>query len=157
MLLHIGKNLSKARRWQISLICYRYSREFWGGDGATSVLFCNVYLHVNLETVFPALKVTQNFVFTKIYEQFGFWRTGNLIIYGFPSLLQTYCVCQTILPISKLFSELRKTWMYNRGSYSKILMFHLFHELGKTRASPARATLKNLNFFVNWWKIGSTA
>ena len=52
------KNPSKVRRWQTSLVCSKCS---WGSGGVVILgRFSNFEPHLSLETVFPALKLTQN-------------------------------------------------------------------------------------------------
>ena len=60
-MLHIGKNLSKPRCWQTSLVCPKYSWRVWGWKILQ-------FLELILETVFPALKLTRNcYLNMKIY------------------------------------------------------------------------------------------
>ena len=102
--------------------------------------FYNSYPRVILETVFPALKLTQNCYLN--YKSF-FLQTGNLIVIWLP-LLRTgrtkrlSSPCDKIwrqgefrnpnFQILKLFVELGKTWKCSQN-YSKIPIFRLFHEL----------------------------
>ena len=59
ILLHIGKNPSKARHGQMSVADSKNTWVFSGG--AAPGIICSVYLTLSLETVFPALKLTQNY------------------------------------------------------------------------------------------------
>ena len=55
--MHIGKNWAKQG---ISEVCF-VPKTAWSGSGGTPRKICNVYPHLRLETVFPALKQSQNY------------------------------------------------------------------------------------------------
>ena len=56
ILLHIGKNLSKAKREQVWFVP-KGAGGFWGCDSrATSEKFCNFHLHLSLDTMVLTLK-----------------------------------------------------------------------------------------------------
>ena len=88
-ILYIRKNPCKASGWLASQI--RWLLMQLGNLGRVTIPkpFCNFYPHSNLETVFPALKLTKNMYIDK-YDHFHFLKTGNLIIKWISlSLLQT--------------------------------------------------------------------
>ena len=88
-ILHTGKNLSEMRCWQTSLVCLKCSWGDWEG-AATPEIFCIFPPLLSLETVFSALKLTQN-CYLNMNISF-FLKTGNLIKKWVPlSFLQTYC------------------------------------------------------------------
>ena len=80
--------------------------------------FCNLYRHLSLKTVFPALKLTQNCCFD--YNIF-FLKAGNLIINWLPfsyarvTLKNSLCYLikyeckETFDSVFRLFSELENT------------------------------------------------
>ena len=59
ILLVIQKSPSKERCKQTSVICSKYILEVWGWEPPLEK-FDYFYSHLSLETVFPALKLTQN-------------------------------------------------------------------------------------------------
>ena len=118
----------------------------WWFLGSTATgKFSILYSHLCLETVFLALKLTQD---CYIHYNIFFLKTGNVIINW---LLLSDATCRTEklsspsdypspegngsskIEIFKLVSEMVKIWKCSLG-YSKIPIFHLFHELGKTEA-----------------------
>ena len=58
-ILHIRENLSKARSWETSLVCFKYS---WKVSGVSQFQenLSNFHRQLSLGTVFPALKLIQN-------------------------------------------------------------------------------------------------
>ena len=108
-----------------------------GAQRSRSILHNAKYPYLCLETVFPALKLTQNF-----YPHF-FLKAANLIknywlllsdathvvLQDHPHHLTKYKDKRTKISILKLFSELfSKIWKCNLG-FSKIPISHLFYKL----------------------------
>ena len=62
-----------------------------GAGGAATGKVCNLYPHLCLEAVFPALKLTQN-CYLHYNISIFFLKTGNLIINW---LLLSYATCRT--------------------------------------------------------------
>ena len=60
IVLHIGKNPSKARPWLASVINWFHTASGPGGRLRSHWNFCGLDHHLCLETVFPGLKLTQN-------------------------------------------------------------------------------------------------
>ena len=101
----------------------------WGT--ATAGTFCDLYPHLCLETVFPALKLAQN-CYLHYNINIFFLKTANLIInWLHPHHLTKNEGKGTKISIFKLFGELGKIWKCNSG-FSKIPNSHLSYELGKT-------------------------
>ena len=83
-MLHIGKNLSKVRqKFGLSQI----QLGFWG-ESKFQENFA-IFPLLNLEIVFPALKLTRN---CYLKEHFVFMKTGNLII-NWVSLSSSNILC----------------------------------------------------------------
>ena len=137
--LRVGKNLSNARCWWISLVCSKCS---WWASGGNRDARKNVQF-------FPSFKL-RNSIFrtlsdTKLlfkYKHFFYLKTGSLILNcvslcstnmlqklcfkNYPHNLTKYEISETSkIPISQLVI----------GSYSKKTIFHLFHELEKIEKS----------------------
>ena len=93
--LHIGKNPSKARCRRTNLVCPKY--DWRSGVTATPEKVCKIYSHLSLETVFPVLKLTQNF-YINIHTFFlKNWQLNHKLV---PLLfLQTYRAWKTMLTI----------------------------------------------------------
>ena len=124
--------------------------------------FYNSYPHVILETVFPALKFTQNCYLN--YKSF-FLKTGNLIVIWLP-LLRTgrtkrlSSPCDKIwkqgefrnpnFQILKLFVELEKTLKCSQN-YSKIPIFRRFHEILEKLGSIKSARPTKSKFWICGW------
>ena len=156
--LHIGKNRSKARCRRTILVCPNAIGGL--GGAATPGKVCNIYSHLSLETVFPVLKLTQNCCINIHTFFLKNWQFNHKL--GPHLLLQTYRAWKAMLTIwqntnssrlqtSQFFSslvqleqnskilkslcELRKTWKYNSGLYSKNSIFHFFTQSGKIEKS----------------------
>ena len=93
--LHIGKNPSKARCRRTNLVCPKY--DWRSGVTATPEKVCKIYSHLSLETIFPVLKLTQNF-YINIHTFFlKNWQLNHKLV---PLLfLQTYRAWKTMLTI----------------------------------------------------------
>ena len=93
--LHIGKNPSKARCRRTNMVCPKY--DWRSGVTATPEKVCKIYSHLSLETVFPVLKLTQNF-YINIHTFFlKNWQLNHKLV---PLLrLQTYRAWKTMLTI----------------------------------------------------------
>ena len=80
--IRLKKNLSKARRWHTSVIPIT-TRELEASRGTV----CNFYSHLSLETVFPALKLTQNCCRNVKISFLENWQLNHNL---FPPFLHTY-------------------------------------------------------------------
>ena len=121
-MLHIGKNGKN--------IAYL-------GEAAKPGKFCNSFPLLNLEIVFPALKLTINCYLNMSIFFHENWQFNHKM--G-PPLSSTNILCQLTkyeingtskILISKLFSELEKNWKRNLRLY----YLYLFHELGEIEKS----------------------
>ena len=128
LLLHIGNNLSKTR-CVLTNKCGLFQKTAgvlgWRKE-------CNprkalhFYPHLSLQTAFPTLNLPQNWYIMA---------TGSLFQHIYSVRKTIVTICQNMkargkIPISQLFSELGKMWMY-----FKIPIFNLFHELRKNNNS----------------------
>ena len=120
------------------------------GEAAKPGKFCNFSPQLNLEIVFPALKLTRN-CYLNMNISFS-WKLPLWSKMG-PPLSSTNILClltkyeingTSKIPMSKLFSDLGKIWKYNLGLYSKNLVFYLFHELGKIQLKQHSKIPKSL-------------
>ena len=98
----IMMNLSKARSWQTSLVCSKYSLRVW--RESQSRKFFLFYPHLSLETVIPTLKLLKFTEVCKIDMKISFsWKLVtyfiNWVLPLIPSLLQRYCARKTIFRI----------------------------------------------------------
>ena len=91
-ILHIGKNLNKARCWRKSLVCPKHL-------GGVTMLgkYCNFSPFSNLETVFPALKLTRNCYLKWTFRFHENWQFNHKL--G-PSLYSTNTV-----PANKIWNQ----------------------------------------------------
>ena len=156
-MLHNAKNLSKARCWRKSLVCPKYSWGIWGGV-AIPGKFCNFSPLLNLETLFPALKLTRYCYLKSTFFFHENWQFNHKL--G-PSPFYKHTV-----PANKIWnqwgfkicSELRKIWKCNIGLlYLKKTIFYLFTfkyqpviTVGERFFREVSANLKLL------WKISSS-
>ena len=128
--LNIKKTSSKARGWQIRVFQKKKKKEGWGSRHSQGRKFCNFYPHLSLETVFPALKLAQNFCMLYKHEYFFSWKlaiSSNLSHKSAPSLLHTYHAWKTIFTIWQNIGKRSKV-IQSEGN-SKILIFQQFSEL----------------------------
>ena len=114
-ILHIGKKLSQVRCWR--------------GDLRTLGKLCSFSPLLSLETVFPALKVTQNCylnVNISFFENWPFnhilgplrFSTNILCLKNYPHNLTKYEINRpSKIPISHFFTEFRKIWNCNLGDH----------------------------------------
>ena len=122
----------------------------WGGV-AIPGKFCNFSPLLNLETLFPALKLTRYCYLKSTFFFHENWQFNHKL--G-PSLFYKHTVPANKIwnqwdfkiPMSKLFSDLEKIWKCNLGLglYSKNLVFYVFHELGKIQLKQHSKTPKSL-------------
>ena len=127
---------------------------------ATSGKFDYFYSYLSLETVSPALKLTQNcYINVNIF----FLKTCNLFLNWVPSLfsynhlIPDRLSLQSILLNSLVNGEQIEstTWAYVKKKKRKICLF--FPDLGKTEKSLQSNLQKFENLFVNCEKLGSSA
>ena len=87
-LLHTGKNSSKARHWE--QIWFVPNTVADSGGVAIPGTFCSFYPRLSMETLFPAVKLTQkcyvNMTISFFFENWQFTHELGLPL----SLLQTY-------------------------------------------------------------------
>ena len=125
---YFGRIWAKGRCWRTSLVCLKYSWGLWEGV-ATPGKFCNFPPLLSLETVFPALKLTQNcYLNIKISS---FWKTGNLfhkVERLFSQSNKIWNQCDFKNPKFSALFLIGKIWNCNLGVYSKNPISHLFHE-----------------------------
>ena len=124
------------------------------GGVATGKL-CNLYSHLYLETVFPALKLIQN---CYPYKHFVL-KTGNLIEKSASALLRhrTYerlsspfdKIWTSKIPNSQIFPKLGKIWK-RRLVFSKVLILHYLYELGRFWKQTQPNILKSKFWIWGW-------
>ena len=111
------------------------------------VRFCNSHPHLSLETVSPALKLTQ-ICCINIYEHFFSWKLAINHKLA-PPLLHTYQASKSVLT---------NPTKYESKQNSKIPIFQLFNGLGEIW----KYSLKNIQksqysiTFINWKKLWSS-
>ena len=114
---------------------------------------CNLYLYLCFETVFLALKITQN-CYLHYNLNFFFLKIDDLFIY-WPLCYVTCHTGRLSSPLDKiwrqwdfknLYFKTGKNWKCSLG-YSKIPIFYLFMNLEKLGSIHSRrSTFQKLNF-----------
>ena len=154
-ILHIGKNLNKARCWRKSLVCPKHL-------GGVTMLgkYCNFSLFSNLETVFPALKLTRNCYLKWTFPFHENWQFNHKL--G-PSLYSTNTV-----PANKIWNQWdfknpnfiynslvnreksrSVTWTYIlKKQFFFIFFMNCFFMKWQKLRVPTRAIFKNLKIYL---------
>ena len=132
--------------WQVWFVPTVNSCWVWGTGAAQPQKKFQIYTLIYVwKQYFQLLKWHKTFTYIIIYKYFFLknWQSNHKLI---PPLLRNMLYWKTILisdypspedkvtskmPVLKLFRELGKFWKWTPG-YSKIPIFHLFHELEKT-------------------------
>ena len=138
ILLHIGKNLSKARCRLISMVCSRCS---WmvSRDNTTPCKFCTFYL------TFVLLK---NFSF--IMKWIALFPRSTTCLNDYLYNLKKYEIkIKKNKKISQLFIELGKILQQSRLTFKRSNFLFLFCELGKFGWLSQINILKSKNSFVH--------
>ena len=79
IVLHTGKNPSKERHCQSRLVCSWYSCRVWVQHKPGKL--CNLYPHLSsMETVFSALKLTQNYYINMNIWTYKTWKFNSIFL-----------------------------------------------------------------------------
>ena len=145
VLLHIGKNLGKARCKLISMVCSKYSWVVFR-DSTTPWKFCTFYL------TFALLK-NFNFIMKCIALFPISTPCLNVYLYNLKKYEITKKKKKTIFQLFIELGELKQS----RLTFKRSTFLFLFSELGKFEWSCQINILKSKNSLVHLGKPGSTA